>query len=172
MSARRAMPIHKSSVFHESNPQDHYFGSLYECRGDLVKDGRSGCKRRARADAALAGEHDAGSTSSSFPSRSVAGGTVNESGAVESFSLGFVRNCAQTVRVMRKSLKTWWPGRELNPRRQPFQGCALPPELPGHFFPSTCQQTAGLLCPATARCLWEAANNPADSLSACGTQEL
>src|SRR5205807_8468131 len=26
----------------------------------------------------------------------------------------------------------WWPGRELNPRRQPFQGCALPPELPGH----------------------------------------
>ena len=20
----------------------------------------------------------------------------------------------------------WWPGRELNPRRQPFQGCALP----------------------------------------------
>jgi hypothetical protein len=28
----------------------------------------------------------------------------------------------------------WWPGRELNPRRQPFQGCALPPELPGHVF--------------------------------------
>src|ERR1700678_4387210 len=28
--------------------------------------------------------------------------------------------------------KRWWPGRELNPRRQPFQGCALPPELPGH----------------------------------------
>ena len=32
-----------------------------------------------------------------------------------------------------KSLKTWWPGTELNRRRQPFQGCALPPELPGHF---------------------------------------
>src|SRR5215469_12751266 len=31
-----------------------------------------------------------------------------------------------------KSLKTWWPGTELNRRRQPFQGCALPPELPGH----------------------------------------
>src|SRR5438445_12874336 len=30
------------------------------------------------------------------------------------------------------SLKTWWPGTELNRRRQPFQGCALPPELPGH----------------------------------------
>ena len=27
----------------------------------------------------------------------------------------------------------WWPGTELNRRRQPFQGCALPPELPGHF---------------------------------------
>jgi hypothetical protein len=31
------------------------------------------------------------------------------------------------------ALKTWWPGTELNRRRQPFQGCALPPELPGHF---------------------------------------
>src|SRR5450631_1770049 len=31
-----------------------------------------------------------------------------------------------------KSLKMWWPGTELNRRRQPFQGCALPPELPGH----------------------------------------
>src|SRR6478672_12484151 len=30
------------------------------------------------------------------------------------------------------SLKIWWPGTELNRRRQPFQGCALPPELPGH----------------------------------------
>ncbi|MCU1300447.1 MAG: hypothetical protein JWQ87_731 [Candidatus Sulfotelmatobacter sp.] len=28
----------------------------------------------------------------------------------------------------------WWPGTELNRRRQPFQGCALPPELPGHVF--------------------------------------
>jgi len=25
-----------------------------------------------------------------------------------------------------KSLKMWWPGTELNRRRQPFQGCALP----------------------------------------------
>ena len=25
-----------------------------------------------------------------------------------------------------KSFEMWWPGRELNPRRQPFQGCALP----------------------------------------------
>src|SRR5688572_6377610 len=31
-----------------------------------------------------------------------------------------------------KCLKTWWPGTESNRRRQPFQGCALPTELPGH----------------------------------------
>ena len=30
-----------------------------------------------------------------------------------------------------KRLKTWWPGTESNRRRQPFQGCALPAELPG-----------------------------------------
>src|SRR5258708_5382363 len=29
--------------------------------------------------------------------------------------------------------KLWWPGTESNRRRQPFQGCALPTELPGHF---------------------------------------
>src|SRR6185503_6125742 len=34
----------------------------------------------------------------------------------------------------------WCPGTELNRRRQPFQGCALPPELPGHV--SAC----GLFC--------------------------
>ena len=33
-----------------------------------------------------------------------------------------------------KLLKRWWPERDSNPRRQPFQGCALPPELPGHVF--------------------------------------
>src|SRR5216683_5424323 len=32
-----------------------------------------------------------------------------------------------------KCFEMWWPGTELNRRRQPFQGCALPPELPGHF---------------------------------------
>ncbi len=30
-----------------------------------------------------------------------------------------------------KLLKMWWPGTESNRRRQPFQGCALPTELPG-----------------------------------------
>jgi hypothetical protein len=33
-----------------------------------------------------------------------------------------------------KCFGMWWPGTELNRRRQPFQGCALPPELPGHFL--------------------------------------
>ena len=28
--------------------------------------------------------------------------------------------------------RMWWPGTDLNRRRQPFQGCALPTELPGH----------------------------------------
>ncbi len=31
-----------------------------------------------------------------------------------------------------KLLIQWWPGTESNRRRQPFQGCALPAELPGH----------------------------------------
>ena len=30
-----------------------------------------------------------------------------------------------------KSFRIWWPGTESNRRRQPFQGCALPTELPG-----------------------------------------
>jgi hypothetical protein len=38
--------------------------------------------------------------------------------------------------IPHNSLKKWWPGTELNRRRQPFQGCALPPELPGHFLPA------------------------------------
>ncbi len=36
--------------------------------------------------------------------------------------------------IRAKFFGMWWPGTELNRRRQPFQGCALPPELPGHFF--------------------------------------
>jgi len=30
-----------------------------------------------------------------------------------------------------KCFGMWWPGTDLNRRRQPFQGCALPTELPG-----------------------------------------
>src|ERR1700722_3026639 len=42
----------------------------------------------------------------------------------------------------------WWPGRELNPRRQPFQGCALPPELPGHIsIRSHCRTRPSLTSP-------------------------
>src|SRR5665213_4134411 len=33
--------------------------------------------------------------------------------------------------VVRVSVEKWWPGTESNRRRQPFQGCALPTELPG-----------------------------------------
>src|SRR6266852_6746943 len=49
------------------------------------------------------------------------------------FCSGFGANWSQRQEMEpRKLLKTWWPGTELNRRRQPFQGCALPPELPGH----------------------------------------
>ena len=46
-------------------------------------------------------------------------------------------NCRETAGNMGKwnvikTFKMWWPGTELNRRRQPFQGCALPAELPGH----------------------------------------
>jgi hypothetical protein len=41
------------------------------------------------------------------------------------------------LRIPPNSLKKWWPGTELNRRRQPFQGCALPPELPGHVSRSS-----------------------------------
>src|SRR5438128_1788363 len=33
--------------------------------------------------------------------------------------------------VAAKLFRMWWPGTESNRRRQPFQGCALPTELPG-----------------------------------------
>jgi hypothetical protein len=33
--------------------------------------------------------------------------------------------------VAAKTFGMWWPGTESNRRRQPFQGCALPAELPG-----------------------------------------
>ena len=32
---------------------------------------------------------------------------------------------------LNKWLKTWWPGTESNRRHKPFQGSALPTELPG-----------------------------------------
>src|ERR1700730_14448094 len=48
-----------------------------------------------------------------------------------------------------KSCEMWWPGTELNRRRQPFQGCALPPELPGHVL-------AHGLSAGNVRLVWQA----------------
>src|SRR4029077_7065330 len=45
-------------------------------------------------------------------------------------------------RLILNNLK-WWPGTELNRRRQPFQGCALPPELPGHISAHSLSAGAG-----------------------------
>jgi hypothetical protein len=53
-----------------------------------------------------------------------------------------------------KLLKTWWPGTESNRRRQPFQGCALPTELPGRqaaIVSDTRRDTPRLLPLATAK---------------------
>ena len=67
--------------------------------------------------------------------------------------------------------KIWWPGTELNRRRQPFQGCALPPELPGHFL------SAHLLA-ASLAVYWALSLGgmpsikTADALGPCGTLEL
>jgi hypothetical protein len=58
--------------------------------------------------------------------------------------------------ISANSLKTWWPGTELNRRRQPFQGCALPPELPGHIrYPALGRGYEGLF---TSRRLCGSAN--------------
>src|SRR5271168_773786 len=51
-------------------------------------------------------------------------------------------NLTQTLEQAPKCLiikaLVWWPGTESNRRRQPFQGCALPTELPGRFRRSYC----------------------------------
>src|SRR5499427_3885831 len=48
------------------------------------------------------------------------------------------RNETQFWKVC-KPLILWWPGTESNRRRQPFQGCALPTELPGQILRSRVQ---------------------------------
>src|SRR5215467_7886903 len=40
----------------------------------------------------------------------------------------------------------WWPGTESNRRRQPFQGCALPTELPGHSVVISTRSFGGHCC--------------------------
>jgi hypothetical protein len=90
-----------------------------------------------------------------------------------------VRATAGKLRVIRKMesevncFEMWWPGTELNRRRQPFQGCALPPELPGHVLDSQ------LGCRRRARRLGHAntlAESPArtsgQTLGACGTAKI
>jgi hypothetical protein len=54
---------------------------------------------------------------------------------------------------MLSSTKIWWPGTELNRRRQPFQGCALPPELPGHVLDSQLGRWRRALYSRPRRCL-------------------
>ena len=80
-----------------------------------------------------------------------------------------------------KCFEMWWPGTELNRRRQPFQGCALPPELPGHFPFATAMSTkrlaANLALPLLlvelARSLGGMPRSKtADALRPCGTLEL
>ena len=57
----------------------------------------------------------------------------------------------------------WWPGTELNRRRQPFQGCALPPELPGHIFGPAYSAGASWFPPVAA------GRQPTVNAEACGT---
>jgi hypothetical protein len=66
----------------------------------------------------------------------------------------------------------WWPGTELNRRRQPFQGCALPPELPGHF--SKPAHRCGLRGLFTSRRLLRDSprNETAHCRNACGTLSI
>ena len=52
------------------------------------------------------------------------------------------------VAVSRQFLRSfrWWPGTESNRRRQPFQGCALPTELPGQVITKTWWEQVRLFC--------------------------
>src|SRR6516165_7705108 len=61
-----------------------------------------------------------------------------------------------------KCLKTKWPGTESNRRRQPFQGCALPTELPGR----------GNFSVATASRLLQSLERLASSLFDVGVQAV
>src|SRR5579864_5831827 len=74
------------------------------------------------------------------------------------------------LRISSKSLKTWWPGTELNRRRQPFQGCALPPELPGHFLKSTVEPVRIEGCACSQAELPVIAGS--QTLGACGTAPI
>ena len=72
------------------------------------------------------------------------------------------------VNWLHKSFRMWWPGTDLNRRRQPFQGCALPTELPGQGGDaapsrhSQCNKNAALRAPGA----WPPAAWPAPRRSA------
>ena len=69
-----------------------------------------------------------------------------------------------------KVLREWWPGTELNRRRQPFQGCALPPELPGHAVRNgLCAGNARIAKHATD---WRIRLRAVEMQSACETGRL
>ena len=84
--------------------------------------------------------------------------------------------------IGRNCFEMWWPGTELNRRRQPFQGCALPPELPGHLLvrtsPSEYAQSAKRLAAEAVPLLLTVLalslggmprSKTADALGPCGT---
>src|SRR5712675_3068833 len=54
-------------------------------------------------------------------------------GAVAPSLLACGRNPGPVSNLLISESLKWWPGTESNRRRQPFQGCALPTELPGRF---------------------------------------
>jgi hypothetical protein len=70
-----------------------------------------------------------------------------------------VPTASQMFLAAAKYFETWWPGTESNRRRQPFQGCALPTELPGRSVESLSLADRVLV----SRLLPEAELGPADA---------
>jgi hypothetical protein len=95
-------------------------------------------ERRTRSDASLTGKHDSGYLPAVRSWVTTEGcreakQSEQDDQLVELWSQKVPIGAKIGWGDAAKLLKTWWPGTELNRRRQPFQGCALPPELPGHF---------------------------------------
>jgi hypothetical protein len=84
----------------------------------------------------------------SVHSRGVPGGPVGI--GMKWNETGFLEVC--------KLLKRWWPGTELNRRRQPFQGCALPTELPGRI-PLLYQTEGARVQPFISASAWPVASS-------------
>jgi hypothetical protein len=69
--------------------------------------------------------------------------TAHWPGPWHEFSHKFGTDGNVDCKLLRMIELGWWPGTESNRRRQPFQGCALPAELPGRGSFSL----SALLCP-------------------------